>query len=118
MQVTRVVTHAKYEPEYLDNDIALVQLSHAANFNYFVRPICLWQSSKAELFRVTDRYGTVVGWGKTEKNEVSTILREAQFQIVPYARCRVSNRDFYGTFLTETKFCAGQQNGKMLLPLR
>ncbi|KAG4072359.1 hypothetical protein HA402_004291 [Bradysia odoriphaga] len=76
-----------YDPKYLDNDIGLVQLSKVARFNDYVRPICLWQSTKTEL------------------------SREASFQVVSHIRCLITNRDFYGTYLSETNYCAGLLNG-------
>lgn len=79
----------------------------------YVQPICLWDSRKVALSEVTEKYGTVIGYGVTESGTLSYVLRQAIMPVVPFLTCLESNRDFFGSFLSDKNFCAGFRNGKL-----
>ena len=72
--------------EQLINDIALLKLSNG-------------------------RYGTAIGWGWTESDSLSTILKSSSMPVVSDIACLVSNRDAFSKVLHEGIFCAGYTNG-------
>lgn len=80
-------------------------------FNTYVHPICLWKSGKTDLSEIVGKFGTVIGWGKTETGQISNELRQASLPVVPWGTCLESNRPFAGSLLTERNFCAGVRNG-------
>ncbi|KAG4071094.1 hypothetical protein HA402_013408 [Bradysia odoriphaga] len=49
-----------------DHDIAIILLETHATFNNYVQPVCLWRADKTDLSDIIGKYGTVVGWGRTE----------------------------------------------------
>lgn len=64
-----------------------------------------------EISEITGRFGTVIGWGYTERDKVSYILRHTAMPVVSFTTCLDSNRDFFGQFLSDKNFCAGSRNG-------
>ncbi len=57
--VSRIITHPKYNPNNFDNDIALVQLSSSVNFTDYIRPVCL-AASGSTFAADTDSW--ITGW--------------------------------------------------------
>lgn len=95
----------------LSNDIAIIHLSSDATFNDFVQPICLWNAHKTSLSEVIGRYGSVIGWGRTESDKLSHVLRQASMPVVESIDCLSTHRSFFGSILSKTNFCAGLRNG-------
>ncbi|XP_058811671.1 polyserase-2-like [Topomyia yanbarensis] len=86
------------------DDIALLEMKTVAEFNDHVQPICV------EAWAVGG-YGTVVGWGLTENDELSVVLRKAQMPVISTLSCLRSNRALFGQSLDVGMFCAGYRNG-------
>lgn len=86
-------------------------LATSAIFNSYVQPVCLWKEDKTDSYEIIGKYGTVVGWGRTETGEVSNELRQAALPVVDIFTCLESNRDLFGHFISRTNFCAGTRNG-------
>lgn len=110
-QVYQIKLHPHYDPSTLENDIAVFKLANAIAFTNFIQPICMWDKKKANIRHVERKRGTVMGWGYTEADEVSDVLKEATMPVIPLSECLSSNRDFFGAFLTNKNFCAGFRNG-------
>ncbi|KAG4079790.1 hypothetical protein HA402_014921 [Bradysia odoriphaga] len=108
LNVHRVYSHPNYLTSDLTNDIAIIMLSTEATFNSYVQPICLW--GKSDISEVTGKLGTVVGWGKTEENQLSNALRHANIPVVSSSTCSSLSAKF-AQYLTERTFCAGYLNG-------
>ncbi|KAG8174202.1 hypothetical protein JTE90_026205, partial [Oedothorax gibbosus] len=68
----------------LNNDIALLKMEKKILFNAFVKPANLPTSD----VDYSGRTGTVIGWGFTEINLPSPVLREVQVVIEGYEKCR------------------------------
>ncbi|XP_037031091.1 limulus clotting factor C-like isoform X2 [Bradysia coprophila] len=111
IEVYQIFIHPNYNASNLVNDIAIMRLATKATFNNYVQPICLWDSHKGDLCEVVGKYGTVVGFGITEKDEISYTLRQAVIPVVDLATCLESDRNFFGNFLSDSTFCAGNRNG-------
>ncbi|KAL7842053.1 hypothetical protein SRHO_G00237420 [Serrasalmus rhombeus] len=104
--VSKIVSHPKYNPVTVDNDIALLRLATPVKFTNYILPACLPSRSLAE--RVLHLNGTqtvVTGWGK--QNETATHYSSAlgfiNIPLVDHAECTrhmVNN-------LTQNVLCAG-----------
>ncbi|XP_037031047.1 limulus clotting factor C-like [Bradysia coprophila] len=111
IEVYQVSIHPNYNVSSLVNDIAIIRLATKATFNNYVQPICLWDSDKKDLSEVVGKYGTVVGFGITENDQISYTLQQAAIPVVDLATCLESDRNFFGNFLSDSTFCAGYLNG-------
>nr|XP_029715999.1 serine protease grass-like [Aedes albopictus] len=87
-------------------DIAILELDSEIKFNQYVQPACVFLEQK-----LNDKVGTVVGWGLTEFNAASSILREAQLPVVDTITCLNSDPGAFGPTLKKEMFCAGYTNG-------
>lgn len=108
-----ILVHPQYNASEFSHDIAIIRLANEILFNDFVQPICLWDPNKIHITNVFGKLGTVVGWGFTEKDKLSPILLEAVMPVVPHSTCLLSNRQFFGSYLSDKNFCAGFRNGKL-----
>nr|XP_029715874.1 prostasin-like [Aedes albopictus] len=87
-------------------DIAILELDSEVNFNQYVQPACVLLEKN-----LIDKVGTVVGWGLTEFNAESSVLREAQLPVVDTITCLNSDHEAFGPTLRREMFCAGYTNG-------
>lgn len=110
-QVYQIKLHPKYDQSTLENDVAIFKLANSISFSNFIQPICMWDRRRTNIRHVEGKRGTVMGWGYTEADEISDVLKEATMPVVPLSDCLQSNRDFFGAFLTNKNFCAGYRNG-------
>jgi len=131
IDVAEVKIHPGYEVTDIGspiNDIMLLKLSRPAEFNQFVKPVCLPSS---DLNRYGEPYSAIfgnnrathVGWGKTytEKDEdikiVSTAIQQKlEMPAVGYADCLAKWKSFgidvSKYFMPDQHFCAGGEEGK------
>uniref|UniRef100_A0A670ZB65 Plasminogen activator n=1 Tax=Pseudonaja textilis TaxID=8673 RepID=A0A670ZB65_PSETE len=107
-QVERYITHEKYDPRTLDNDIALLKLKHpfenCVTETDSVHPVCL---PKAGLQLPDWTECEVSGYGKHEMSSPfhSERLKEGHVRLYPDSSCtpaRLANRT-----VTENMLCAG-----------
>lgn len=90
----------------LKNDVALLELGSNVEYTNFVQPICL------NFEQIPNRViGTVPGWGRTEDEDISEVLKIASMPIISTLNCLQSNRDVFGGALDTGMICAGHQNG-------
>lgn len=87
-------------------DITILELDSEVELNRYVQPARVFVGE--ELDGLT---GTAVGWGLTETDEGSSILREAQLPVIDFITCLSSNRAAFGPTLEKEMFCAGYTNG-------
>ncbi|XP_055544946.1 polyserase-2-like [Wyeomyia smithii] len=110
--VEKIVTHWRYKPLTYENDIAILKMSVPVIFTDFVQPICLWKRDDGivlpDIYGLT---GTVVGWGLTDENKISSLLNTARMPVVSTFDCLESDRNFFGNLLYAKAFCAGFKNG-------
>ncbi len=58
-KVKRIIVHPKYQPNTLENDLALIELDGSVQFERHIQPICL--PERGDQFIDADAY--VSGWG-------------------------------------------------------
>ncbi|KRT86291.1 Trypsin, partial [Oryctes borbonicus] len=109
-QVSRITRHPQYDSKTYSNDVAVLKLSHPAEFTDFVRPVCLWEGSK-DFNQLVGKFGTVVGWGFDENGKLTEELTMLNMPIISKEACIYSFPDFFSRFTTSETFCAGFTNG-------
>ncbi|XP_065073053.1 CLIP domain-containing serine protease B15-like [Ochlerotatus camptorhynchus] len=90
----------------LRDDIAILEMRTVAEFDQYVQPACL-SSSKDH----TGQYGKAIGWGVTEDDQTSSILKSVRIPVVDSVTCLKSDRELFGPTLDEGVLCAGYTNG-------
>jgi secreted trypsin-like serine protease len=105
-----ISVHEKYTHSTHKNDIAVITLKAKVNYNDFVQPACIYESDAEDLAK-KKASAVAVGWGITETDETSSVLKAANLPIVGYDDCVKSNPDIFEVFLTENNICAGYRNG-------
>ncbi|CRK88611.1 CLUMA_CG002345, isoform A [Clunio marinus] len=83
--VASYTPHPNYDRTNIHNDIGIVRLQEAANFNQRnIRPICL--PFTRELQELPGRF-VVIGWGRTEDSFNSNILQKASLPLYERDKC-------------------------------
>jgi len=105
IQVEKVVMHPKYDPQALNNDIALFKLSKPIMFNQYVQPACL-PEAEDDVSPGTDCY--ITGWGKIRHpGNMHTVLQQAKMKVVSKAVCQAKNSQSIPIPVTDAMICAG-----------
>lgn len=90
----------------LNNDIAILELRTSVQFNEHVLPACIVDRPVP-----TGEFGTVVGFGRTESDQLSLVLKKVEMPVIDTGKCIRTDRAGYGGLLDEGMFCAGYLNG-------
>ncbi|XP_078118987.1 transmembrane protease serine 3 [Sander vitreus] len=107
LAVEQIIYHARYRPNRLDYDIALMKLATPLAFNGFVEPICL--PNYGEEFE-EGAVCWISGWGATEdEGETSVVLRSARVPLISTKTC--NQPDVYQGFISSWMICAGYLEG-------
>ncbi|XP_052902032.1 uncharacterized protein LOC128309635 [Anopheles moucheti] len=106
----QLIVHPQYNVNSIQHDIALIKLATDITYTDYIQPICLWNRSD-DLRLIEGSWGTVIGFGVDETDEVSDTLREITIPIVSHFTCIESNRGLFGSQLTSNMFCAGKRDG-------
>lgn len=85
------------------HDIALIQMERSVEFSDFIKPICLPPSSGVSIAS-TPTY-LVAGWGATEKNTRSNILRKTSLKEVDLNTCAAKYK-MEKLFIMSNQLCA------------
>ncbi|KAJ0169879.1 hypothetical protein K1T71_014485 [Dendrolimus kikuchii] len=94
------------------NDLAVLKLLTAIEFNRYVRPICLDFNEEINGNPLDDGMRKVAGWGlKTEEGETSQALKAVYFPIVHSEKCSKESPYAFRPYITIDKICAGYTNG-------
>ena len=107
LTVAEVIKHPKYNTKKgskYDNDIAILRLSEAVNFNSEVSPACLPADVESTY---EGRIATATGWGRlgdprTSKTSIS--LQEVNVTVTSNAEC---NKLYGKRYSTSIMICAG-----------
>lgn len=109
--VKKFVIHADWNitnTDY-DSDIAVMVMTHAVNFNKFIKPICIWTQTNS----FNDIIGVeaqISGWGKTEFNAIhSDVPKFIKVSAVDSISCVRSNWKF-SKIISHKTFCAGDSS--------
>ncbi|KAF9418069.1 hypothetical protein HW555_004977, partial [Spodoptera exigua] len=96
------------------SDLAIIKVNNI-DFTDYVQPICVW----GPVFDKTTLYNkeaTMVGFGFTESNRTSKILRSTHVKVQNDSVC-TSFMNTYRTFLNDYTFCAGNGPNLTVNPL-
>ncbi|XP_008307430.1 mannan-binding lectin serine protease 1 isoform X1 [Cynoglossus semilaevis] len=128
--VDKVVLHPHFQPNNYNNDIALIRLTEAVEFNSYIRPVCLPspndEPNSSSL--LPNSLGVVAGWGISNPNSTfsssspptsvttanfdpgltSDILQYVKLPVVSQGECRASYSSRSVSYnITDNMFCAG-----------
>ncbi|XP_059053397.1 CLIP domain-containing serine protease HP8-like isoform X2 [Achroia grisella] len=113
ISIEQTIAHEGYDPSDKDqqNDIALLRLSRNAQFNDFVKPICLPISNELRHSGFVGYDMEVAGWGKTESRSESDVKLKVRVPVVSTNDCaRVFSR--VSREITNNQMCAGGVSGQ------
>ncbi len=100
---TAFFLHLDYDNQTLHNDIALIKLAEAIQYNDVITPVCLPSSPS-----IPGAVGTITGWGLTPNR---TSLTELHVPIISHGTC--SSQQYWGNLATSDMVCAGYRRHSM-----
>ncbi|KAI8424484.1 hypothetical protein MSG28_002955 [Choristoneura fumiferana] len=101
----KIILHPGYTDVQATSDLAIIKVNKFRYTNY-VQPICIW----GPVYEKTQLYGkqaTVVGFGYTENDKPSEVLRSAYTMVQNDSTCITFSPVIYTSLLNEFSFCAG-----------
>jgi len=103
IRVVKVFRHEGYDPNQLNNDIAMFKLERPVKFNKYVSPACL---PKANVPPGSDCY--ITGWGKTHHPGTMTrFLQQGLLPVVSNEDCYKKNHVRIPIPITDAMICGG-----------
>uniref|UniRef100_A0A1L8DQQ0 Putative trypsin-like serine protease n=1 Tax=Nyssomyia neivai TaxID=330878 RepID=A0A1L8DQQ0_9DIPT len=89
-------------------DVAILELSSSIVYTPYIKPVCIVPSFEgAERYVDSDVKGRVAGWGLTENEKPSDILKVVDLDTVSFHKCKRRSPLEFKNFITHDKFCAG-----------
>ncbi|XP_051883967.1 chymotrypsin B-like [Pristis pectinata] len=100
--VAKAITHPRWNPKTINNDITLVKLSSPVSFNSYISPVCL--ASAYESFS-PGKLCVTTGWGLTRPNAFGTpcILQQTSLPLLSNRQCE----QYWGNMISDVMICAG-----------
>ncbi|XP_065660515.1 trypsin isoform X2 [Hydra vulgaris] len=99
----KIIKHRGYNPQTLDNDIALIKLSRPCRLSSYVSTACLPTIEAAP-----GSTCFITGWGKTSHpGSMTNILQQAKMNVVDHQTCENLNRRTIPVSITKGMLCAG-----------
>lgn len=105
LEIEEIIVHPEAKEGVSANDIALIRMKEAANFNKNVQPVCLPFSSELRKSKIREIIS--LGWGATEEKWYSDVLLDATMPYVTIERCRKMYEGKALVLSEERQFCAG-----------
>uniref|UniRef100_A0A182MYN1 Peptidase S1 domain-containing protein n=1 Tax=Anopheles dirus TaxID=7168 RepID=A0A182MYN1_9DIPT len=126
----RIIVHENYTGRHNDrsNDIALIQLDRPAEYNEYVKPICLPEPGTPKKDRLY--FGTMwgAGWGRTENATGSRYKMFVPLDVYDQDSCNEAYLKRHKIPITDGQFCAlgapgkdtcsGDSGGPLMKPLQ
>jgi len=107
IKVSKVIRHPQFDHHTYNNDIALLKLERPIKFNRYVSPVCLPQKDVPA--------GTkcfVTGWGQTEHEGLSHILKQGRLPVVTNKECWIHNNHRHHP-VYDGMICAGSGGSEL-----
>jgi secreted trypsin-like serine protease len=111
--IKAIFRHPKYAEDYLENDVALLQLARAPKAGTKFKPIDIIDLAKETTQTSPGTTVTVIGWGTTEKDALSQVLLQASMKIVDRAEC---NKNLVASRIKELDEGLGEIEFKFRVP--
>ncbi|KAJ8672486.1 hypothetical protein QAD02_003745 [Eretmocerus hayati] len=112
VQIQQSIIHPRYNPNVIQNDIAILKLSRDVEFTDAIHPICLPVANDIKNKNFVGKNPFVAGWGSTYFNgPPSNILLEAQIPVVGTEKCRASYSRVKNVLVDDRNLCAGLDGG-------
>lgn len=108
LQISNIFIHPDWDAMLTsyDGDIAVVLLQTMILFNKNVQPICLpVENDSLDLYKK----GSVAGWGLTENETQSNVLKIVQLRVVPKRTCLDSD-NLFSFVMSSKNFCTEFSN--------
>lgn len=86
------ITHHRYDPNTLDNDIAVIAIPHPLTFTQAIQRIRLPIMQQINM-TFPERLGVVAGWGQTGEGPYSTALVWAPMRLINHFQCPAAIND-------------------------
>lgn len=115
LRVSKIIKHPRFNHKAVfNNDIALLKLEHAVEFNQYLAPACLPRANTSLMAQVDGRDCVVVGFGKPKFSQEANYVQVAHYAQVPIVPQRVCSSWYaeHGVNLTDGMMCAGYAEGK------
>lgn len=111
INISERIKHPFYIGNSKYHDIALLKLEKAVEFSDFIRPICLPESNSIDFNIIA------TGWGKTEKQELSSHLQKVELDLYTHRECDdlytdLSLSSIQRGILNGMQVCAGAKIGR------
>ncbi|XP_055357670.1 serine protease 55-like [Paramacrobiotus metropolitanus] len=103
-----IIVHELFNPQTLDNNIALIRIPMVNCNTANVCPVCLNSITDSVDYLSTFTNCYITGWGATVSKRTSTILQEARVRILPTSEClqRFATLGLADLQLPASAFCA------------
>ncbi|XP_049290198.1 CLIP domain-containing serine protease 14D-like isoform X1 [Anopheles funestus] len=110
----RIIIHEGYVGNNVDraNDIALIELAGQAEYNAFVKPICLPEPSTPNKEKLYFGNMWAAGWGRTETATGSRYKLFVPLDEFDFQNCNETYQRRVKLSLTDSQFCAMGSPGK------
>ncbi len=119
--VEQSVIHPSYDPETVDNDVAMLRISDESDIDsgspshkrsVIDQPNAACLPHPDQALPPPGTKCTIIGWGKRRNTDLygSDVLHEAQIPVVDKSECLKTYEDYY---ITDNMFCAGYMGGRI-----
>lgn len=87
MKIEKALYHPRYNPNNLNNDVAVIKLISPVQYSNYIQPIRLPKSSD---YLQPNNYVWVSGWGKTsdQQSQITNILNYVQLRTISNQECK------------------------------
>ncbi|CAK1550567.1 unnamed protein product [Leptosia nina] len=125
--IDAVIKHHGYNPQTLNDDIALLRLSEPADFSLDnMKAICLPTTSQLQDEKLEGLLGVVAGWGATEDGLQSPVLLSVALPIITNRGCQsiyndsphIYDRQVCAGGVQDKDSCGGDSGGPLMYPGR
>ncbi|RZF47444.1 hypothetical protein LSTR_LSTR007371 [Laodelphax striatellus] len=94
------------------SDLAILIFKEIVQLTDAIHPACIqWDEDYSDKITMPGSKGIVAGWGFTENDSPSDVLRYINIPIINTSQCIDNEPEDFRKFITYTSFCAGYNNG-------
>ncbi|XP_050562315.1 transmembrane protease serine 12 isoform X2 [Spodoptera frugiperda] len=102
--IQQIIMHPAYKIDDATSDLAIIKVINI-DFTNYVQPICVW-GPVFDKHKFYYKEATMVGFGRTERNMASNILRSTHVKVQNDSTC-TAFMEKYRKFLNDYTICAG-----------